>query len=187
MSSSGGNQKIGVKKALVFYGGKPPKGIKTNWIMHEYRLINDGNQSSTSSTIASRTIAPPNISNKKNSLRLDDWVLCRIYKKHNSTQPRPILEHECNREEQILGGHATVSQQLNMPTKHINNCDMLLENNENFFEGMLNEGMTSTTSLSQLVSCNNSNKPELSMATARWRHCYYHRDDKTKSPNSILD
>jgi hypothetical protein len=39
--TSNGAQKVGVKKALVFYGGKPPKGIKTNWIMHEYRLINN--------------------------------------------------------------------------------------------------------------------------------------------------
>jgi hypothetical protein len=30
---------IGVKKALVFYRGKPPKGEKTDWIMHEYRLL----------------------------------------------------------------------------------------------------------------------------------------------------
>lgn len=38
--SAGGRscQNIGVKKALVFYKGRPPKGIKTNWIMHEYRL-----------------------------------------------------------------------------------------------------------------------------------------------------
>ena len=31
---------VGIKKALVFYAGKAPKGEKTNWIMHEYRLAN---------------------------------------------------------------------------------------------------------------------------------------------------
>lgn len=31
-------RKVGIKKALVFYVGKAPKGTKTNWIMHEYRL-----------------------------------------------------------------------------------------------------------------------------------------------------
>ncbi|KAI8004410.1 NAC transcription factor NAM-B1 [Camellia lanceoleosa] len=29
---------IGVKKALVFYRGRPPRGIKTDWNMQEYRL-----------------------------------------------------------------------------------------------------------------------------------------------------
>lgn len=33
-----GTKYVGVKKALVFYMGKPPKGNKTDWIMHEYRL-----------------------------------------------------------------------------------------------------------------------------------------------------
>ncbi|MED6218406.1 hypothetical protein PIB30_026515 [Stylosanthes scabra] len=31
---------VAIKKALVFYAGKAPKGVKTNWIMHEYRLAN---------------------------------------------------------------------------------------------------------------------------------------------------
>lgn len=33
-----GAKYVGVKKALVFYQGRPPKGGKTDWIMHEYRL-----------------------------------------------------------------------------------------------------------------------------------------------------
>nr|AHE80972.1 NAC domain-containing protein [Ammopiptanthus mongolicus] len=62
-----GSKHIGVKKALVFYTGRPPKGVKTDWIMHEYRLVGSRRQ-------AIRQIG---------SMRLDDWVLCRIYKKKN--------------------------------------------------------------------------------------------------------
>lgn len=66
-----GAKYVGVKKALVFYQGKPPKGTKTDWIMHEYRL----NESRSS----------PN-KQHGSSMRLDDWVLCRIYKKKNTTR-----------------------------------------------------------------------------------------------------
>lgn len=63
-------RKVGIKKALVFYVGKAPKGTKTNWIMHEYRL------------------AEP--TRKNGSARLDDWVLCRIYKKNSSSQHKTM-------------------------------------------------------------------------------------------------
>nr|ADK47979.1 NAC-like protein 5 [Crocus sativus] len=62
---------VAIKKALVFYAGKAPKGEKSNWIMHEYRLA-DVDRSAR----------------KKNSLRLDDWVLCRIYKKKGGEPER---------------------------------------------------------------------------------------------------
>ncbi|KAM7252759.1 hypothetical protein ACFE04_008268 [Oxalis oulophora] len=57
---------VGAKKTLVYYRGKPPRGTKTNWIMHEFRL-------------------PENqlkrVRNGAEDMRLDDWVLCRIYQK----------------------------------------------------------------------------------------------------------
>lgn len=37
-SSEGTSKCIGLKKSLVFYKGRAAKGIKTDWMMHEFRL-----------------------------------------------------------------------------------------------------------------------------------------------------
>ncbi|XP_060197657.1 protein CUP-SHAPED COTYLEDON 3-like [Lycium barbarum] len=48
---------VGMRKTLVFYKNRAPNGIKTGWIMHEFRLEN------------------PHIPLK------EDWVLCRVFHK----------------------------------------------------------------------------------------------------------
>ncbi|CBI21612.3 unnamed protein product, partial [Vitis vinifera] len=68
---------VGIKKALVFYAGKAPRGVKTNWIMHEYRLANVDRSAG-----------------KKNNLRLDDWVLCRIYNKKGSAEKQHTFDQK---------------------------------------------------------------------------------------------
>ncbi|KAL4588052.1 hypothetical protein LXL04_000930 [Taraxacum kok-saghyz] len=48
---------VGMRKTLVFYKNRAPNGIKTGWIMHEFRLEN------------------PQTAPK------EDWVLCRVFHK----------------------------------------------------------------------------------------------------------
>lgn len=82
-------RRVGIKKALVFYVGKAPKGNKTNWIMHEYRLSDP--------------------QRKNGSSRLDEWVLCRIYKKNSSAQ-KAISEAQTT--EQSHGSSSSCSSQF---------------------------------------------------------------------------
>ncbi|XP_054803016.1 NAC transcription factor 25 isoform X2 [Prosopis cineraria] len=122
LSSDGRNQKVGVKKALVFYGGKPPKGVKTNWIMHEYRLTdsNSYNNNSIPKLPPMASDSPPSQSNKKNSLR----------------RP-PLMEQE--REISMEAMLPTIST-LSMANTGNANPSLGLENDDNFFDGILGGG-----------------------------------------------
>lgn len=141
--TSGGSQKVGVKKALVFYGGKPPKGIKTNWIMHEYRLADNRVNSK-----------PPgcDVGDKKGSLRLDDWVLCRIYKKNS--QQRPMDHDRDDSMDDMLASlppSITVGQQnLKLAQPKAANYGAMLESEQNLFEGMLGSDSVTSCSVSHL-------------------------------------
>ncbi|KAK4793974.1 hypothetical protein SAY86_011968 [Trapa natans] len=58
----GAGHLVGMKKTLVFYHGRAPRGEKSNWVMHEYRLENK-----------------PALKNIK-----DEWVVCRVFQKRTS-------------------------------------------------------------------------------------------------------
>ncbi|KAK6133074.1 hypothetical protein DH2020_033113 [Rehmannia glutinosa] len=58
---------VGMRKTLVFYQGRAPKGSKTDWVMHEFRLIEG-----------------PGPKNITTSAKEDTWVLCRVVYKNKS-------------------------------------------------------------------------------------------------------
>ncbi|PIA41938.1 hypothetical protein AQUCO_02100051v1 [Aquilegia coerulea] len=89
--ASKSNQLVGMKKTLVFYRGKPPNGSKTDWIMHEYRLVSTAQTKDCS----------------QNSMKqMEDWVLCRIFTKKRITKmgDQESRTQECreNRVEPLL-------------------------------------------------------------------------------------
>lgn len=57
--SSDGSKCIGLKKSLVFYKGRAAKGVKTDWMMHEFRLPSLNDPPPTKRLI-DKTI-PPNV------------------------------------------------------------------------------------------------------------------------------
>ncbi|KAL6906028.1 hypothetical protein ACP4OV_003629 [Aristida adscensionis] len=60
----GGRELVGMKKTLVFYTGRAPRGAKTNWVMHEFRL--HGNL---------RRHSPK-----------DEWVVCKVFHKNGEAK-----------------------------------------------------------------------------------------------------
>jgi len=56
IAPKGSGRVAGIKKALVFYHGKPPRGVKTEWIMHEYRLADAGARAAKKSGSGNATL-----------------------------------------------------------------------------------------------------------------------------------
>ncbi|XP_073287523.1 NAC domain-containing protein 7-like [Primulina huaijiensis] len=63
---------IGMRKTLVFYKGRAPNGLKSNWIMHEYRLETDEN----------------------GTPQEEGWAVCRVFKKRIAATIRYDEEHD---------------------------------------------------------------------------------------------
>ncbi|OVA17424.1 NAC domain [Macleaya cordata] len=82
------NQVVGMKKTLVFYRGKPPNGTRTDWIMHEYRLVDIG---TTTSNILQRKIN----SSQNHMMQIGDWVLCRIFLKKRNNKKDDEIDEPC--------------------------------------------------------------------------------------------
>ncbi|KAG6469010.1 hypothetical protein ZIOFF_073707 [Zingiber officinale] len=84
-----GARVVGMKKTLVYHSGRAPRGTRTNWVMHEYRLED--------SQLA------------KAGIPQDAYVVCRVFQK-NGAGPQngaqygaPFVEEEWE-EQEIANG-----------------------------------------------------------------------------------
>ncbi|XP_021721363.1 putative NAC domain-containing protein 94 [Chenopodium quinoa] len=142
--SSEGNKCIGLKKSLVFYQGRAAKGVKTDWMMHEFRLPSLGD-----ATLTKRCV-------DKNLPVNDSWAICRIFKKtgpitsrthtHSWVSPSPDPTHpkltsrlhpssSCNNpnfspDNMINTSCSSPMQQPN--SSNINELDQFLESPNNY-------------------------------------------------------
>ncbi|XP_042510869.1 NAC domain-containing protein 45-like isoform X1 [Macadamia integrifolia] len=57
------NRAIGMKKTLVYYRGRAPQGMRTDWVMHEYRLDDKDCEDTM-------------------GIQVDTYALCRVFKKN---------------------------------------------------------------------------------------------------------
>ncbi|KAD2087001.1 hypothetical protein R6Q59_008769 [Mikania micrantha] len=79
---------VGMKKTLVYHIGRAPKGERTNWVMHEYRLIDQKLD--------------------KAGIVQDAFVLCRIFRKSGSGPKNgeqygaPFVEEEWEDDELVM-------------------------------------------------------------------------------------
>ncbi|XP_066399897.1 NAC domain-containing protein 54-like [Miscanthus floridulus] len=67
---------IGMKKTLVYYRGRAPQGVRTDWVMHEYRLDDK---------------------DAEDTLPIQDtYALCRVFKKNAICTEVDGLQAQCS-------------------------------------------------------------------------------------------
>ncbi|KAL1300105.1 hypothetical protein HN51_044795 [Arachis hypogaea] len=104
---------VGMKKTLVYYKGRAPHGIRTNWVMHEYRLIES-------------------LPGTPHSSFKDSFSLCRIFKKTIQVQDKSKeeKEHQALLEEDHSSG-IEISREMEAMNDN-NNNNITLNSNEQY-------------------------------------------------------
>ncbi|GMI90371.1 NAC domain containing protein 2, Arabidopsis NAC domain containing protein 78 [Hibiscus trionum] len=78
---------VGMKKTLVYHKGRAPRGERTNWVMHEYRLTDEA---------------------LEKDIQQDAFVLCRVFQKSGSGPKNgeqygaPFVEEEWEDDEAVV-------------------------------------------------------------------------------------
>ncbi|CAI9112528.1 OLC1v1012987C1 [Oldenlandia corymbosa var. corymbosa] len=90
---------VGMKKTLVFYKGRAPRGEKTNWVMHEYRIHAKSSYRTT---------------------KQDEWVVCRVFQKSAGGKKYPSnhASRAMNTYNLDIGSTSLTSQMMQQAADH---------------------------------------------------------------------
>ncbi|XP_059302556.1 NAC domain-containing protein 20-like [Lycium ferocissimum] len=133
----GGSVLVGMKKTLVFYRGRAPKGEKTNWVMHEYRL-------------------ETKLGFKPSK---EEWVVCRVFHKNSTAKkPQPTSSSQQSDQESPNCDTYTLANEFgnNIDLPSFNGANIPLQNYTNH-ENMNIMNLTSTSTLPLLPAAWSSN------------------------------
>lgn len=88
-----GNRTVGLKKCLVFHIGEASSGMQTNWVMHEFHLLDCSStaSSSRSSRRKGKAKMVSNIPDSKTLVHMWVHVLAKIPICHHNVGPTLLL------------------------------------------------------------------------------------------------
>ncbi|XP_058764956.1 NAC domain-containing protein 82-like isoform X2 [Vicia villosa] len=111
-----GNQVVGMIRTLVFHIGKAPKGDRTDWVMHEFRLEDKD--------LADKGIAQ------------NSYVICRVFQKEgpgprNGAQyGKPFNEKDWDSEEEIDCLQSVPAAAMSLPATTLPSSSHISEEND---------------------------------------------------------
>ncbi|MCE3051435.1 hypothetical protein HAX54_049827 [Datura stramonium] len=180
----GNCKRIGMRKTLVFYKGRAPRGLKLDWIMHEYRLDDPQDVNFCASD---QSAAPE-----------EGWVVCRVFKKKSAPQSssavsRTVIDQNPSTDgvlDQILMymGRSCEQQQHETKTKNSN----IQQNNILHLPELVNDHQT-TNNMMELIHQDCSFDEMTMMLTGTDHHqrysCVnnYHLEDDKRSTGPACD
>ncbi|XP_021866695.2 NAC domain-containing protein 21/22 isoform X2 [Spinacia oleracea] len=146
---------VGMRKTLVFYQGRAPKGKKTDWVMHEFRVEGP--------------FGPPKLNPTS---KQEDWVLCKVFYKNSKSEGGSKsggeLENDSNSMEEetssssclppLMESYITFNQtQTTTTTTTTTNPDNSNNNNAGYHQQVPCFSITSSSANLQQIHPNNNN------------------------------